>query len=74
MKAECHGLHGSLVGGAGGIQEGYCVVTIWCGYGMVWYGMVTIWHGAVAQMGWQWHAGGVTAHFSWPSLSICKTG
>ena len=53
----------------------YDVAILW--YGMVivwWYGMVTIWYGVMVQMGWQWHAGGVTAHFSWPSLSICKTG
>ena len=45
------------------------VCLLWYSYLMVWlpYSMVC-W---VAQVGWQWHAGGVTTHFSWPSLSIC---
>ena len=45
-------------------------------YGNGYYGMVTITIGMVGGAGgWQWHAGGVTAHFSCPpSLSICKTG
>ena len=43
-----------------------------------WYGVVSLvlvtiaclpWYG-----GWDWHAEGVTAHFSLPPLSICKAG
>ena len=66
LKAECLGLHESMVGGGGGGAVG-----VW--YGVVSLVLVTIaclpWYG-----GWHWHAEGVTAHFSLPSLSICKAG
>ena len=43
MKAECHGLHESMVGCPGGMLEGYGM--IWLPYGEVWYGMINNWYG-----------------------------